>query len=140
MSMKDIATLALVIAIGMAVVATAVFAGRDTSVFVPPPDAVAEAFVRELGMARYELARRFLTNDLEQQMSADDLRGGFEQLRQHTGKPDQVVTTPSMMTDDTARVLARLEGRQSTATMYVDLRREHGEWKVINWPLDVVAK
>ena len=44
------------------------------------------------------------------------------------------------MDDTTARVLATLEGRHATASMYVDFRREHGQWKVAKWPLDVVGK
>ena len=138
--MRDIGIVALVVAIALGVVATAVFAGRDRSVFVAPPDAVAESFVRELGMARYELARHFLANEVEKQTAASELRAAFEPLRQHTGRPDQVETAISMMDDATARVLATLEGRQATASMYVDFRREHGQWKVAKWPLDVVAK
>ena len=138
--MRDIAIVTLVIAIGLAVVAMAVFAGGDRSVFVAPPDAVAESFVRELGMTRYELARHFLASDVEKQTAVSELRAAFEPLRRHTGRPDQVETQIAMMSDDRARVLATLQGRQATASMYVDLRREQGQWKVAKWPVDVVAK
>jgi Zn-dependent alcohol dehydrogenase len=138
--MKDIGIVPLVVTIGLAVVASAVFAGGDRSILVAPAEAVAESFVRQLGMARYELARHFLASDVENRTSSEDLRGTFEPLRQHTGKPDQVETAISMTGDTTARVLVTLEGRRSTASMYIDLRREHGEWKVAKWPLDVVAR
>lgn len=137
--MKDIGIVAFVIAIGLAAVAAAVYAGRDRSVLIAPPEAVAESFVRELAMARYELARRYLATGVKQHTSAEDLRRSFESLGQHTGKPDQIFTETAIMTDDEARVLATLEGRQATASMYVDLRIEKGEWKVAKWPLDVVG-
>jgi hypothetical protein len=138
--MKNIGIVALVTAIGLAVVASAVYAGRDRSILNPPPDAVTEALVRQLAMGRYELARRYFATGVKQQTLVEELRRGFEPLRQYTGKPDQVVTEIAIMTGDEARVLATLEGRQGTASMYVDLRIENREWKAVRWPLDVVGK
>lgn len=138
--MKDVGYVAIVIAAGLAVVAVSVFAGHDRSVLVAPPDAVSEAFVRELGMARYELARNYLARDVKAKTFEADLRATFEPLRQQTGRPDQVETRTSSMNGDSARVLAVFEGRQSTAAMYVDLIREHGVWKVATWPLDIIRR
>lgn len=136
--MKDMGLVALVTAAGLAFVAAAVFAGRDTSVLVPPPDAVAETFVRALAMERYELARQHLARGVERETSASELRAAFDPLRAHTGKPDQVTADTSSATGTHARVLATLEGRRGNAAMYVDLVRERGLWKVAAWRL--VAK
>jgi len=138
--MKDIALVAGVIVAGLAVVAASVFGGHDTSVLVSPPDAVTESFVRELGMARYGLARNYLARDVKRRTSEDDMRAGFETVQGGTGKPDQVITSPSSVEGDRARVLATLQGRQATAAMYVDLIRERGVWKVASWPVDVVQR
>ena len=138
--MRDLGQVAVVIAAALAIVAMSVFAMHDTSVLVPPPDAVAETFVRELGMSRYVLARHYLARDVKEHTSVEEMRSSFERVREATGRPDQVVTAPSSTDDDHARVLARLEGRRSTAAMYVDLIREHGMWKVAAWPLDFVQR
>jgi hypothetical protein len=138
--MKDAGLIALVTLAALGFVAAAVFGLEDRSVLSPPPDAVAESFVRELGMARYELAHHYLSKDVRQHVSASDLRASFQPLQAHTGPPDQVITHPSSENGNQARVLATLEGRRETASMYVDLVRERGLWKVATWPLDVVAK
>lgn len=138
--MKSIASILLVIAVALGVIAVSVFGGHDTSVLVAPPDAVAETFVRELGMARYELARNYLARNVKEHVSAEEMRANFEPLRQGTGKPDQVVTSISSRTAERARALATLEGRTATAAMYVDLIREAGVWKVAAWPLDIVQR
>ena len=138
--MKTIGSILLVIALALGLIAISVFAGHDTSVLVAPPDAVAETFVRELGMARYELARNYLARNVKEHVSVEEMRANFEPLRQGTGKPDQVVTSISSRTDARARALATLEGRTATAAMYVDLIREAGVWKVATWPLDIVQR
>ena len=138
--MKDAALVILVILGGLAVVAMAVFAGGDRSLFVAPPDATAESFVRELGMERYELAANYLSDDLRRQVPASKLRSTFEPLRRDIGRPDQIETQTSSMTGDHARVFATFEGRRRTATMYVDLVRERGLWRIANWPLDMVQR
>jgi hypothetical protein len=138
--MRDLGYIVAVIAAALAIVAVSVFAGHDTSVLVPPPDAVTETFVRDLGMERYELAHRYLARDVKAHTSADDLRTTFEPLRQAAGKPDQIVTTTSSTSGDRARVLATYDGRHAIASMYVDLSRERGVWKVAAWPVDVVQR
>jgi hypothetical protein len=138
--MRDIGSVIAVIAAALAIVAVSVFGLHDTSVLVSPPDVVAETFVRELGMSRYELARHYLARDVKAHTSVDDMRSSFEPVRQATGRPDQVETAPPPDAGDRARVLATLEGRRSTAAMYVDLIREAGVWKVATWPLDIVQR
>ena len=130
----------LVAALGLAIVGTAVFGAGDRSMFVAPPDTVAEGFIRQLGMERYALAEKFLTTDLQSDLSPATLRETFEPLRAHIGRPDQVETKTSWVKRDEARVLATYEGRHGDAAMYVDLVREHGLWKVAHWPLDVVER
>jgi hypothetical protein len=138
--MKDVGLVALVVAVGLAVVAGAAFGLHDPSVLVAPPEAVSESFVRELAMQRYELAHHYLEKRLQRRTSAASLRASFEPLQGRTGRPDQVVTETVMADGDRARVLARVEGRRSTASMYVDLVREHGLWRIAVWPLDVIAR
>ena len=139
-TVKTLLSVVLVIAAALAVIAVSVFAGHDRSVLVAPPDAVSEGFVRQLAMDRYDLAHRFLARDLKAHASVSDLRRGFEPLRRATGKPDQVEATAPSISGERARVLVTLEGRQATASMYVDLIREQGVWKITTWPLDVVQK
>lgn len=138
--MRDIGIVAVIVLAGLAVVAAAVFAGGDRSVLVPPPDAVTEAFVRELAMERYEPAQRYLSSDVQRQISPSALAASFEPLRARTGRPDQVITREVFRRGDRARVFATLEGREATASMYVDLVRERRLWKIGGWPLDLVAR
>ena len=138
--MKDIASVVLVIAAGLAVAAFAVYAAGDKSVLVPPPDATAENFVRELGMGRYDVVLHHLSDDVRRQVGASELRASFEPLRALTGRPDQVVTHRPATYGDHARVLTLYQGRRATAALYVDLVRQHGMWKIATWPLDIVQR
>ena len=138
--MKDVAPVWLVTLMGFGVVATTVFGGGDRSVFVAPPDSVAEGFVRQLGMERYDLAHRFLVSNLQKQVSSATLGEAFEALREAIGRPDQVETTVSWTNGQAARVQAAYDGRRGKAALYVDLVREHGLWKIGSWPIDVVQR
>ena len=138
--MRDLASVLLVVLAGLALAAAAVFGGGDRSVLVPPPEAAAETFVRELAMARYTLAHQYLARDVQRRTAPSRIAEDFEPLRGQTGEPDQVVTREAFRGDEKARVLATLDGRRGRASLYVDLVREHGLWKVAAWPLDVVGR
>ena len=98
------ATLALVIALGLCgpllalrenlhipvilgeLLAGIVFGRSDRTMFVPPPEAVAESFMRQLATGRYARALPYLSDDLAARTTPDTLRALTDRLQNRTGK------------------------------------------------------
>ncbi|HYC89938.1 MAG TPA: hypothetical protein VEO54_12055 [Thermoanaerobaculia bacterium] len=112
---------ALAVLLGAA--ALAVHALEDRELMVPPPDAVAEAFVREVVTGRYARAREYLAEPLPDQ----ELRT----LRQSLGEdPTEVEAEVVARNDRQALANVRVSGGQGSAAVAFALEFEE-EWKIV---------
>jgi hypothetical protein len=117
----------------LAIVAAVVFAGRDPALFVPPPDAVAEAFGRALGSGRYDVARRYLSRDARRQQSVAALETQFGSAKNSIGAIDRADATELSRDADRASAACELTGEHGAVTLTVAVTREHGLWTIDSW-------
>ena len=129
--MKAIWGVLMTFAITMGMLAGIVFGLKDTSVFVPPPEAVAEGFIRELVTARYDRARSYLSQELAARTGPVTLQMLMERLRMQTGEILDVRGEPGWRTELRAEAYARLKTRQAgEASLRFTLSREEGVWAI----------
>lgn len=130
--MKDVGWLLLASGLALAVVAGVVIAGHDTTMFVPPPEAVAEEFTRKLATGRYDVALAELeTND---RASIPAVRISSESLRAEAGAINQVEGESSTITGDTAIATVKIDTQDAGELRWnFQLVRRHGEWKISEW-------
>ena len=96
----------------------------DRELFVSPPDAVAEDFVRALVNGRYDQARAYLAD--ESSASYDELRALHEKL----GDPSEIEASVVARDDRRALVNVRVsEAERSEAVAFTLLFEK--EWKVV---------
>jgi hypothetical protein len=126
--MKTIAQLLAVLALAMAVVAAWVFGAGDRQTFVPPPDAVAEGFVRQLASRRYDRVDSYLSRS--HRITAAELRWRCDPLWRYSGQVNHVDAELVARDAERARAVARVSGDVAEARFVVELTREHGLWKV----------
>jgi hypothetical protein len=115
---------AIAVLIGISALAIGRFDDRET--FVPPPDAVAEGFVRELMTKRWARARPYLTEPLPD----DELRAMQESLEERVGQPIEIEAELLSRDDRTALANVRLSSAKGSAAVAYELRFEE-EWKVV---------
>ena len=115
--------LAVVAAAAVLIGATALAVGPfdDRELFVPPPDAVAEGFVREVITGRYVRAQPYLVEP----MPEEELRA----LRARAGDPSQVEAEVVSRTDERALVTVRVASGESSEALAFALVFD-GEWKI----------
>jgi hypothetical protein len=130
--MKAIVQLVAALTLAMIVVAAWVFAAGDRRTLVPPPDAVAEGFLRQLAARRYDRVESYVsrTRRSAPAWSAATLRRRFEPLWRYTGQVNQVDAELVSIDGDRARAVASAQGDLAEARVLVELTREHGLWKV----------
>ena len=58
--MVDLLSLTPALLLGLAVAGAAVFGGRDTTIFVPPPESLTEQFVRQVATRRCGRAMEYV--------------------------------------------------------------------------------
>jgi hypothetical protein len=126
---KAVAAVLGVAAVSLALVAWAVFVLGDRTVLVPPPEAVAEGFMRQLQTRRFEQARSYLARPAVR--SAEDLRARLEALERAVGRIQDVRgrrgTVGSL---DASSVADLTTADRARAEVAFSLRREHGEWRI----------
>ncbi len=131
--MKEIAVGLATIAAALLLVAAAVFGARDSALFVPPPEAVAENFARELAAGRFELARRHLSSARRREQGAEDLESRFGPWKARIGKVDSVEANELSRASDRAAAICEVRGDPASVTLTLELVREQGLWKVDRW-------
>lgn len=134
--MKTILLLLAVVGAGLTLCGLAIVSG-DRRTMVPPPDAVAESFARELTERRYELATRYLSSGLRGASGSGSLRAWFEPTRQRLGEPGQVAAEPGWMHGDRAVARAVIEAERGTATLELPMVRQAGLWVVDSLPSEI---
>ncbi|HEX2122587.1 MAG TPA: hypothetical protein VHL59_13185 [Thermoanaerobaculia bacterium] len=95
----------------------------DRELLVPPPDAVAEGFTREVLTKRYDCARDYLL--APDSVSKEEL----EALQQRLGEPQNVETKTTAQNDDEATVEVTLKETSFTVPLAFD-----DEWKIARLP------
>jgi hypothetical protein len=130
--MKELLLLVGAVTIALAIAGAAVLGGHDTTVFVPPPDAVAEDFARRLATGRYDRAVRDLHDQSD--ASARAVRAAGEELRRRAGSISQVEGERGVTGGTRATASALVETEQAgTIEVRVSLVREHGEWRITDY-------
>jgi hypothetical protein len=126
---KTIVQLLATIALAMLVIAVCVFAGGDRRTLVPPPDAIGEAFLRQLATRRYDRVEPYLSR-ARQEWSAAVFRRQFEPLWRYSGPVNQVDAELVSIAGDRARAIASAHGELGDVRVLIELTREAGLWKV----------
>jgi hypothetical protein len=118
--------------LALGVVAGVVIAGQDSTYFVPPPEAVAESFTREIAARRYDRAIPFV--DPASGITEINVRLGGGELHARAGQIDNVEGVPGVIRGEEATASAVLitEGAGRVQYFFRLARREYA-WKIVEW-------
>lgn len=114
---------AAALVVGITALSVNVFDDRET--MIPPPDAVAEGFVREVLMKRWARARPYLVEE----MSDAQLEALEQSLESRVGDAMTIEAELLSRDDEQALVTVRLEGPKGSEAVSYALRFDE-EWKV----------
>lgn len=137
--MRDVLPTLGIAAAALALIAIVVFGGGDRQVLVPPPDAVAESFTREVVEGRYQLASKYLSRDLRKRVSAADLRRRFRPVRAQLGPPHTVAATLDWLGNEEAMARAMVDTSRGSAVLSLSFTREQGLWVLREVPDPAMA-
>jgi len=126
--MKGPLSVVAIIAAALAVAGLAVFGLDDETTLVPPPEVVAEGFLRALTTRRYEQALPFL--DERPAGIGQELRRRRKAIDRAIGTVHDVRGEPGRRSGGTASASVRLRGERGEARLRFDLVRRHGEWRL----------
>jgi hypothetical protein len=127
---KDLPIAAALVLLSLAIVGGVVFGLGDDELLVPPPESVAQEFVRAMGLGQIGTARRMLSRDAERGTSNDEVRRISTAFRSRIGRVDDVQGTVEQRRRDTTLVRARVEGERANMEPVLALVREFGAWSV----------
>lgn len=127
--MKAVFLIVVTCGLVFAGIGTAIRLG-DRSVLVPPPEAVAEGFVRQLETGRYSRAIPYLAADLASRTTPDTLRILYESLQARAGRIHEIRGDRERVGEDRAVALALLRTETGPDTLRFPMRREHGVWSI----------
>jgi hypothetical protein len=136
---KAVAWELVAVASALLIAGAAVGPGGDDGLFVPPPEAAAESFLRAMAEHRYARARGHLAAGLES-IEPGDLAALQARLERARGTVENVHGQDAVVTgkESTARVTLRFSG--GDGQLDLPLRREKGLWKVASLdPLRALA-
>lgn len=131
--MKDVAWIVAALAIALAVVAAVVIAGDDRTLFVSPPEAVAEEFTRKLATGRYDMALEHLEHNEPGLLPV--VRTSAGNLRAQAGEVNNVEgESPSTINGDRASATVKITTQKAGDVKWTfDLVRRDYEWKISDW-------
>jgi hypothetical protein len=109
----------------LGIAAAAVFGLGDARVLVPPPEAVAEEFLRSLQTHRYPQARQDLDRGLREGVSGDELRDLWTRVERRVGHVRDVRGEKAGAPGEAHGILVTEDGE---IRVTFRLSREHGEW------------
>ena len=98
----------------------------DRQLFTPPPDAVAEGFMREVVTRRLDRALNYLPDS---NAETEPLRLLADSIEERLGHVDDVQAETITSTDDEALVRVTLRSAKGSATLVVKTVWEKGGWK-----------
>jgi hypothetical protein len=129
--MNTILGVLLAITLTLGLLAGIVFGLGDRTMFVPPPEAVAESFMRQLTTGRYARALPYLSDDLAARTTPDTLRALTDRLQNRTGKILNVRGDPVSISGDQAEANATLKTKAAGEPAFnFKLTRQEGVWKI----------
>ena len=119
---------AVLVALGVAAADVHLLGDRQT--LVPPPDSVAEGFVRAAAMGRSDRAAPYLDEELRKKVTTEDLRAYGEKIAGGPGTVREVNAETDWMTDDRASATVLCRSRTGEWRLRFGLRRDDGGRKV----------
>ncbi|HEX8410892.1 MAG TPA: hypothetical protein VF883_18655 [Thermoanaerobaculia bacterium] len=125
--MKESAVALLSFALLLGATALAVETFDDRELMVPPPDAVAEGFVRETITGRYARARQYLSEP--ESMSNEDVRELEQFIESRVGEPTEVEAELVSRDDKRALVTVRVSAAERSEALSYGLVFDQ-EWKI----------
>jgi hypothetical protein len=114
---------------GLVVCGLAVWGG-DTAILVPPPEAVAEGFVRQVVAGRYEGATALLSAEAAAEVDHDRLERLRRNLEADTGVVVGVTARPDRVDPDHARATALVHGRDGLVPVWLSMSLQKGLWRI----------
>ncbi|MHB1132786.1 MAG: nuclear transport factor 2 family protein [Chloroflexota bacterium] len=125
-------SLAIAMSTGLVLLVLAFLINTDASRFVvPQPDNVAEQFLRALGAGRYQAAHAALSEETQDQVSAERLREIAAALKRDSGGIKGAYAEDAEQSGERATTEARIVLENHTEqSLQFPLRREHGLWKI----------
>ena len=129
--MKELLGVAIAIALMIAMTALAVEQFGDRGLFVPPPDAVAEGFVRAVVSKRWDRARPYLAEP--ESMSNAQLESLQKSWEQTLGAPTQIDAETIARDDRGALASVRMQSAHGSEAVAFALRFDD-EWKIVHTP------
>ena len=126
--MKELISVLVAMALVIAGSAFAVEHFEDRETFIPPPDAVAEGFVREVLMKRWDRARPYLAEP--ESMSNDDLEALEKQWESRAGDPWVIESETISRTNDEALATVRMQSEKGSEAVSFAMVFDR-EWKIV---------
>lgn len=122
---------AVATAVVLGLLAGVVLGLGDGSLFVSPPEAVAEQFVRKLGSRRWAPARHHLTPELAAALDEAALRASADAFEERWGPIQAVEGRRGPRSGDQAWASAEVTTtRHQGLPVAIPLLRRSGEWRV----------
>ena len=118
--------------IGLGVPALTISAG-DRDVLVSPPEVVAEEFTRSVAGGRYDPARKDLSDEVRAAIGTNDLQSLRSAIEGSAGDIETIEGEPGDLGASEATASVQVKGDAGSASLSMQLRHEHGEWKIVSW-------
>jgi hypothetical protein len=118
----------------LALLAIAVFAFDDRHMTVPPPEAVAEGFVRQLNAQRFRQTKRFFSTAAQRSWEPRKLQVWWDDVERHVGKVQSIEGSERAADRGSAEAEVSVRGSKTTMTLRIPLRWERGVWVVAELP------
>jgi hypothetical protein len=131
--MKSLLHLLITLVVTLLMIAGAIFGLGDSSVFVPPPESVAEGFVRQVVAERYSEALPYLSAALAERTTEESLKQLKKDLESRSGTIFNVQGEPGAIEENRAEASARLQVQDGEFALRFDLVRQEGVWSITEW-------
>jgi hypothetical protein len=127
--MRDLVAIAGVVLLALAAGAVAVAIG-DRHLFVPPPESVAENFVRHLATGRYDRAHALFSDAATRRSDPKALSHLAEDLERSVGVIEQIEGESLTADRLQATARAKVRGSRIEGAMNCSLVWEHAMWRI----------
>jgi hypothetical protein len=121
--------LALVLG-ALALLAVAVYALDDETLFVSPPEMTTDEFLRAISLGRFGATRDRLSRDAQRSTSDQDIARVTRAFQARVGRVHRTQGEPLRHRGDTLLVRVAVEGERTDPDVLVRMVREEGAWSV----------
>ncbi len=129
--MKELLGVAIAVALLIGVSALAVQQFDDRELFVPPPESIAESFVRETMARRWDRARGYLAEpESVSDQQLEELQKSWEAT---VGEPTKIEAETITRDDADALANVRMQSKRGSEAVAFALRFDD-EWKIVHTP------